>query len=77
MSRSICNDTVVLELKLKRDEAGTVTLSEEIFHPCRVIHSFLGKGFVVVPTDYDAVPSVRSQLAAAEERILAILNTER
>lgn len=77
MSRDSANDTVILEVKLARASNGTVTIEEELFHPCRVIQQLNGKAFVVVPTSVTTIASIKSRLKEAEKRITKTLMSER
>ena len=78
MGQEAANDTVIIEVKIRRESNGSVHAVSDKLHPCRVLYTFNGKGFVVMPTSKkDDYPSIRSRLAAAEQRILSVLNSER
>lgn len=78
MGQDAANDTVIVEVKITRESNGAVHAVSEKLHPCRVLYTFNGKGFVVMPTSKkDEYSSIRSQLTAAEQRILSVLNSER
>ncbi|MBR3383234.1 MAG: CapA family protein [Clostridia bacterium] len=76
MAQQAANDTFIEEVGLKRTSGGVKVVSARC-RPCRVFASLGGKCFVVVPTSETSIPSIRSELASAEERILRIVNKER
>lgn len=77
MSQEAANDTVIVELRIRKGADGSAIIREEVYHPCRVFHTLNGKYFVVMPTSNTAFSSIRSQLAAAEERVMNALFAER
>ena len=77
MSQQAANDTFIEEVKIKVSSDGSVKISSEKSHPCRVFSSLNGKNFVVVPTSNTSLSSIQSQLAAAKERIMSIIQKER
>ena len=78
MPRETSNDTVIVEVAIRRESDGSVHAVSEKLHPCRVVYSFKGKTFVVMPTAKKTeYSSLKKQLEAAEERILSILLAER
>ena len=77
MSQQAANDTFIEEVKIKVSSDGSVKISSEKSHPCRVFSGLNGKYFVVVPTSNTSLGSIQSQLAAARERIMSIITKER
>ena len=77
MGRETAKDTVIVELDLHRSGDGSISVTEETLHTCRVFPSLNGKAWVVVPTDTTLYSSIRSELEAAERRILSIILSER
>lgn len=77
MSQQAANDTFIEEVRIKVTSGGRAKPVSEKSHTCRVFNSLGGKYFVVVPTSNTSIPSIRSQLEAARERILAIIHSER
>ena len=77
MSPDTAKDTVIVELKIRRESDGSIGIIDEQYHTCRVFVEINGKHWIVVPTDVQTIPSIRSQLEAAEKRIMNILMSER
>ena len=77
MSPDTAKDTVIAELRIRRESDGSVSVIDETYHTCRVFVQINDKHWVVVPTDVETIPSIRSQLEAAHERIMAIIMSER
>lgn len=78
MSQDASKDTFITELHIHKDGDGNVTIANEIYHPCRVLRTYGGKAFVVMPTSQEGVSaSVRKELDAAEARITGVLFGER
>ncbi len=49
MTREISNDTVIFQLRLKRAAGGKVVLENDSYIPCKVLHSFEGNRYAVMP----------------------------
>ena len=78
MGQEAANDTVIVEVRIRRESDGSVHAVSDKLHPCRVLYSFKGSGFVVMPTSKKTeYSSIKAQLEAAEKRILDELNAER
>ena len=77
MSPDTAKDTVIVELRIRRESDGSVGVIGETYHTCRVFVQIGEYHWVVVPTDVTTIPSIRSQLEAAHERIMNILMSER
>ena len=78
MSQPGTRDTFISELRLRREVDGTITMLEDICHPCLNIPLLDGNWFVLVPTEYaDDFPKYASTLREGERRILEIVLGER
>lgn len=77
LSQPTANDTFIEEISVTKEFGGTVTLSDERIHTCRVFAAVGSEWYVVVPTDCGELSSVRRALAEAEERIMNIVLSRR
>lgn len=77
MGRDTAKDTVILELAIRREPDGTVNVTDETYHTCRVFPKINDEAWVVVPTNVTLISSIRSELEAAEKRIMEIILSER
>ena len=77
MGRTTANDTVIAEIRFLRDSDGRISVTDEIYHTCRVFPKLNDRWYIVVPTDSTAFPALKGELTAADERIRAILMAER
>lgn len=75
----ITRDTLIVDLKLERDEAGAVVLAGDNYHPCRIMNLSDGDGrnYAVVPTShrFDGTELNRT-LDEAEARIIEVVGAE-
>jgi len=52
-SDSVCKETIVLSITLKKTFTGTVSLKEHTFYPCYIMDEYEGQPFVIMPEDPD------------------------
>ncbi|MBQ2192154.1 MAG: CapA family protein, partial [Clostridia bacterium] len=77
MSPDTAKDTVIVELALHRGSDGSVSVTDETCHTCRVFPNINEKWWVVIPTNVQTIPSIISTLQAADKRIMDIIMSER
>lgn len=77
MSRDTAKDTFIAEIRIEKAYGESAVVTEEIYHPCRVISDLNGVYFVIVPTDNTSLTNIRNALAAADDRIRKIIFAER
>lgn len=75
----ITRDTLIVDISLERSEEGSVRLSKQQLHPCRIMNLRDGDGrdYAVVPTSTDLHGSeLNDSLFDAKQRILALVGEE-
>lgn len=75
----ITRDTLVVDLRLRRDEAGKVTLVSNGYHPCRIMNLRDGddRNYAVVPGFVDlGFADLNQTLAEAQDRIASVVGQE-
>lgn len=74
MTKTVAKDTIILRMKLERDENGDVVISDEGYIPCRVFETYAGYNYLILPLSRDYNGDRGSKyFASAYERITKVI----
>ncbi len=78
MTRDTARDSVIAKVVIRKDSDGKVRIVSDDYIPCRIFQGKLnGHSYVILPTTCREFPGKRSELDAAHERIMKIINARR